>query len=407
MSPATTDSAAPLSHRAATRHILTTVFFSFLCYLSIGLPLAVLPGFVHIDLAFSSILAGLAISMQYVATVVSRPLAGRMADRVGPKQTVSTGLVVMGAGGALTLVADWVSILPWLSLAVLLVGRLGIGFAESWVATGSITWGIGQVGGAETGRVISWNGIATFSGLALGAPLGVVLNDAGGLAAIGACTVGLAVIGGVMARRKPATPVMGGKPLSFRSVLGRVAPHATSLALGAVGFGAIASFIALYYVSRGWLNPAYALTAFGGAFVAARLLLANMIAIHGGYRVAIVSLATECVGLVLLWLAPTPAAALAGAALSGFGFALVFPALAVEAVKLVPANHRGSALGAYSLFLDLALGVTGPIAGLVASRWGYQQIYLFAVLAAVLATVIAIVLSFTARTVPNTITSRG
>ena len=381
-----------MSHSAATRHILTTVLFSFLCYLSIGLPLAVLPGFVHVDLAFGSILAGLAISMQYVATVISRPWAGRMADSAGPKRTVTLGLYVMGAGGLLTAVAAWLGQTPWLSLVVLMIARLGIGFAESWVATGSITWGIGQVGAVSTGRVISWNGIATFGGLAIGAPLGVIINDAGGLGAIGLTTLAFAVGGALLARRKPATPVLGGKELAFRSVLSRVAPYGMSLALGAVGFGALASFVALYYANRGWLNPAYALTAFGAFFVITRLVLANAINRFGGFRVSIFSLATECVGLMLLWLADSPAAALTGAALTGVGYALVFPGLAVEAVKLVPPNHRGSALGAYSLFLDLAMGITGPIAGLIVTGFGYPEIFLFAMLCAVAATGIAIAL---------------
>jgi sugar phosphate permease len=89
----------------------------------------------------------------------------------------------------------------------------------------------------------------------------------------------------------------------------------------------------------------------------------------------------EALGLLLLWLAPNPNLALAGAALTGFGFSLVFPALGVEAVNLVPAASRGAAVGAYSLFIDLSLGITGPVAGLVASGFGFASIFLFAALA--------------------------
>ena len=66
---------------------------------------------------------------------------------------------------------------------------------------------------------------------------------------------------------------------------------------------------------------------------------------------------------------PQPCAelALAGAALSGFGFSLVFPALGVEAVNQVSAANRGAAVGAYSLFIDLSLGITGPLVGAVAA----------------------------------------
>lgn len=62
---------------------------------------------------------------------------------------------------------------------------------------------------------------------------------------------------------------------------------------------------------------------------------------------------------------------------------LVFPALGVEAVNLVPASSRGAAVGAYSLFIDLSLlGITGPLVGAVAAGFGFASIFLFAALAA-------------------------
>ena len=47
--------------------ILPTSLQIFLCYFAIGLPMAVLPGVVHLQLHFNTVLAGLAISAQYVA----------------------------------------------------------------------------------------------------------------------------------------------------------------------------------------------------------------------------------------------------------------------------------------------------------------------------------------------------
>jgi predicted MFS family arabinose efflux permease len=84
--------------------------------------------------------------------------------------------------------------------------------------------------------------------------------------------------------------------------------------------------------------------------------------------------------------------ALAGAALSGCGFALIFPALGVEALKTVADQNHGAALGVYTAFLDLAMGITGPIAGFIVGKFGYSAIFLHGSEAAACACVLALVL---------------
>ncbi|KAF3997365.1 MFS transporter [Glaciimonas immobilis] len=380
-SPVSPPDLQPLSESAVTFHIISTSFFTFICYLSIGLPLAVLPGYVNVDLGYSSVIAGLAISVQYLATMLSRPRAGRLADSVGPKTSVLYGLIGCGVSGAVLIVAALLMPIPWLSLVVLMLGRLVLGCAESLVGTGAIAWGIGRVGAQHTARMISWNGIATYGALAAGAPLGVVIVHAWGLSWVGVIIAVLSVLGYYLARRKQATAVIKGEHLSFKSVLRRVLPHGIGLALGSIGFGSIATFITLFYASHHWSNAAFALTLFGSAFVGARLLFSGAIGRFGGFRVAVACFAIEALGLLLLGFSTASWVALCGAALTGFGFALVFPSLGVEAVRTVPQHNRGSALGTYSMFLDVALGITGPLAGLIATAFGYPEVFLFASLA--------------------------
>jgi MFS family permease len=386
------DSAASNDDFATTLKIIPVVFFTFLCYLTIGLPLAVLPGFVHTDLGFGSVLAGAAISVQYLATLASRPLAGRFADSLGPKKTVSIGLIGCGASGVLLLLAVLCQAWPGASLAILVLSRLVLGFGESLTGTGAILWGIGRVGTAHNAKVISWNGIATYGALAIGAPLGVGLSHGLGYTALGAFVIGLGALGYALTRPIAPVPIVHGERMSYASVFTRVLPHGLGLALGSAGFGSIATFVTLYYAARHWPNAALSLTVFGTLFIGARLLFANTIKTYGGFRVAIVSFAFECSGLVLLWLAPVPHVALVGAALTGFGFALIFPALGVEAVALVPPASRGAALSAYSVFLDLSLGITGPLAGYVAGAFGYPQVFLFAAVAAAAGVALSMVL---------------
>ena len=91
---------------------------------------------------------------------------------------------------------------------------------------------------------------------------------------------------------------------------------------------------------------------------------------------ALACLLVEAAGLVLIWLAAGPPLALLGAALTGFGYSLVYPGFGVEAVLSVPAQSRGLAMGAYTAFLDLALGLGGPALGLVAEGWGFGPVFM-------------------------------
>lgn len=372
--------------------ILSTVAFTFFTYLTIGLSLAVLPGFVHSTLGFGAVVAGLSISMQYVATLISRARAGHMADTLGPKRTVLTGLVMCGVSGLLLMLGALAVAMPALSLGLILIARLALGCAESCVGTGAIAWGMGQVGHQHTARVISWNGVATYGAIAAGAPLGVLIAHSVGFAAIGAVSLSMMVIAFPLARRKRATAVAVGERASIRRVAARVVPHGIGLALGSLGFGCIATFITLLYLAHGWTGAALTLSIFGVMFVGTRFVFGTMIGRVGGYRVAMVSFAVEAVGLAMLWLASDMGLAAAGAAVAGLGFSLVFPALGVEAVNRVPENSRGAAIGVFSVFLDIAMVAVGPLGGWIASGMGFSRVYGFAALAAVVAVALTLML---------------
>ncbi|GAB0116351.1 MFS transporter [Acidisoma sp. 7E03] len=379
--------------RGGLRPILGTVVFTLVAYLIVGLPLAALPPFVHGALGFNAALAGLSVSVQYLATFLTRAPVGRLTDTAGPKQIVLFGLGACIASGLFTIAGGLVGAAhPALALTLLLVGRLCLGAGESGVSTGAIAWAIGRTAPNQSARVISWNGIATYGGLALGAPLGIFIESQTGFWGIGAMMALAALAALPIARRGPSVYRARTEPMPMRRVFRRVLPHGVALALGSLGFGTIASFVTLFFASRAWGGAALAVSAFGLFFILARLIFVNSIAREGGLRVACASFAVETLGLLILALAPTPLIAGAGAALTGFGFALVFPALGVEAFARVPAHSRGAALGVFTVFLDVALGLTGPVAGWLSAASGYPAIFLVAALAALLGGLIVIAL---------------
>ncbi|MFK0088102.1 MFS transporter [Pseudomonas sp. NPDC090755] len=388
---------APDDTRSITLQILSIVFYTFIAFLCIGLPIAVLPGYVHDTLGFSAVIAGLTIGLQYLSTLLSRPLAGRVADSRGAKQAIVYGLLGIFGSGVLTYASALTINVPLLSLLALLGGRVLLGVAQGLIGVATLSWGIGAVGAEHTARVISWNGIASYGAIAIGAPLGVMLVDQVNFATLGLVLSALALLALLVIRNKPAIAVVRGERLPFWSAFGRVAPCGVGLTLASIGYGTLTTFVTLYYLEQGWTGAAWCLSAFGVCFIVSRLLFVNAVNRFGGYPVAIACMSTEALGLALLWLAPSPVLALIGAGLTGFGLSLVYPALGVEAIKQVPVSSRGAGLGAYAVFFDLALAIAGPVMGAVALHLGYAWIFCVAALLALAGVGLTLVLSRRAR----------
>jgi MFS family permease len=376
-----------------TLQIVSIVFYTFIAFLCIGLPIAVIPGYVHDQLGFSAVIAGVTIGTQYLSTLLSRPLAGRVADSIGTKRAIVYGLSGIAASGLLTLLATLLDSQPMVSLTILIIGRVCLGVAQGLIGVGTISWCIGQVGMGHTARAISWNGIASYGAIAIGAPVGVVMVDSLGFASLGIALSVVSLLALVLIRNKPSVPVIHGERLPFWSVFGRVAPFGLGLTLTSIGYGTLTTFITLFYLSRGWHGAAYCLTVFGVCFILSRLVFINAINRFGGFNAAMACMAVETLGLVLLWISPTTAVALIGAGLTGVGLSLVYPALGVEAIKQVPTSSRGAGLSAYAVFFDLALAIAGPVMGSVALGLGYAWIFFVAAVLSVAGLLLTLLLS--------------
>jgi MFS family permease len=384
--PAATDVSRP---EAATIHlsrpapsIMAALFCGYLC---VGLPLPVVPLFVHDQLGFSNLIVGLVIGIQFLATVLTRGYAGWRTDRYGGKRTALRGAAVCALGGLLYLIAAMPGLSPAVSLAIIFLGRLTAGFGESQFVTGCVSWSIASVGPERAGMSMSWSGIAMFAALAIGAPIGMALCQAYGLqATMVACIVPPLVAAAIAFRATPYTAPSGPR-LPFYRVVGQIWREGLSLMLQGVGLSGLTAFASLYFAARGWGHAGLVMTAFGAGYIFVRVVLGSLADKISGYRVALWSLAIETIGQVLIWVAPNERVALGGALITGLGCALVFPALGVEALKRVLPANRGSAMGAFIAFLDIAYGVAGPTAGLIASLFGYAAVYLLGAASAVLA----------------------
>jgi MFS family permease len=55
----------------------------------------------------------------------------------------------------------------------------------------------------------------------------------------------------------------------------------------------------------------------------------------------------------------------------GAAFALLFPSLALIVLEHVPEERRGAAMGTFTAFFDVGVGIGSPLAGAAAALGGY------------------------------------
>jgi len=373
------------------RTLMAPMALVFMVFGMTGFAMPVLPLHVHHTLGMSSFVVGLVAGSQFAASLVSRFWSGQLCDRRGPGPALRAGLIAASMSGLLYLLSLRFVDSPGASVAVLLLGRALLGGAESFVVTAALAWGIAAAGPNQSGQVISWIGIAMYVSFALGAPIGSALYAVEGFAAIGAATFLVPVLALPLLRRVPvsAPNAPAAAHESWRSTLRAVWQPGLGLALSSLGFAAVTTFITLLFASRGWAPVWAGFSAFAGAFVLARVIGAHLPDQHGGARIALVSLCVEVLGLLTVALATSPWLALLGATLAGLGYSLVFPGFGLEVVRRAPAGHRALALGSYAACLDLALGTSGPMLGLLADVAGLPWVFGASALVVLLAAAMA------------------
>ena len=366
--------------------IIPIIVSVFAIYLSIGMTLGVLPGFVKNDLKFDSLLVGVVIGLQFLATLLTRAYAGKLTDTKGPKLSSKIGILLIILSGIIYLTAAFFSQLALVALGLIMLARIVHGIAESLSITSALTWGIGLVGTQKSGKVMTWNGIAMYAGIAIGAPMAIWLKSTFGLTSVFSGLILLSVISWLATVQLPILPVDDSHVRTpFYKVIGLIAGQGLGLAFSAIGFACISSFISLLFAAKNWGNPSMAFMIFGMSYILTRVFFSSFPDKFGGYRVALVSLLIEAAGQLLICLSLTETMALLGCALTGVGFSLIFPALGVLAIKKVVPQMRGTALAGYAAFFDLSLALAGPIAGLIAGWFSYQAIYLFGAISCLLA----------------------
>jgi MFS family permease len=353
--------------------------------LAVGATLPVLPHYVKDELGGSDLMVGITSGAFALTGIVCRPIAGNLADRRGRKPTVVGGAVLAAIAGCLYFVPA--------GIPGLIVARLFLGAGEGTVFTAGSAWNVDMAPPERRGRMIGLYGLAIWTGLTVGPPIGVLLQDLGGYELVWAFAAGAPLLGAAIASRLPEGEVSGGVrargPFISREALG---PGGT-FALAVVGFAAASAFLVLSLEDRGIGHGALAFSVLAGTVVATRLVAGGLPDRIGAARCALGAAVVEAVGLVLMGAAQSLAVALVGAALMGAAFSLLFPSLSLIAINRVPAERRGAAMGTFTASFDLGMLAGSPAVGAAAALAGYSAAFYVAAAAAAVCAVLSLAMS--------------
>jgi MFS family permease len=332
----------------------------FLGFGAIGMTIQVMPAYVHERLGANAIIAGLAVTIGSLATMISRPVSGRFADQSGGRRVAMAGAILGLIGGIGHVVAT--------NLPVLVLARLFLGAGEGALFTGSVGWILAHAEQSQRGKIAGHFGLSMWMGLASGPMLGTALLAIGDYRNVWIAATIIPMLAWVLvASTRAEGRVSSDRPNIRRALFPRAAwvPGASGV-FASIGYGIIAAFLAPHFAALDFAGQNFALTVFGIAFMIARFLGSGYADRFGGRRVLLSAFLIESLGLAGLFLANVAWLAFASTALTGAGLSLLIPSVTTLVAEAADPRERTAALGAVTSAWDLGVAVGGPLGGLVA-----------------------------------------
>jgi MFS family permease len=340
---------------------------TLLSLMAVGAVLPVLPRYVRGPLDSGNVAVGVVVGSYALTGLGMRPFAGRLADHRGRQRTVVLGTLLAALAGLLYLLPT--------GLPGLIAARLVLGMGEGTVFTAGSAWIVDLAPPGRRGRVIGLYGLAVWTGLSIGPSIGELLYRAAGFDLVWAFAAAAPILGALVALRIPdpfePSPHAARGPLIARESI----RPGFGLSLASVGFAAMASFIVLHLQANGDSHGAVAFTVFAATVVLTRLLAGDLPDRVGPLRCAAGAATVESLGLSLIALAQGLPLAIIGSAAMGAAFSLLYPSLSLVVVNRVSEGRRGAALGTFTGFFDLGVGLGAPLAGVAVALGGYPAAF--------------------------------
>lgn len=365
--------------RLWTRNFILLLAANLAAYISFYMLIPSLPVYIK-EITGKDALSGLAMGVFLLAAVLFRPFAGRSIDAGNRKGFFLIGSAVFFVSALAFNCAP--------TLSVLLPARFVQGLGWAYCNTAAGTLASDTIPKPRLAEGMGYYGLSLSVAIGIGPALALFLSQRYSFQLMFYVCAGSVLLSFLLALcmnyRRP-TPTINSPAAVKAAFLEKKAlfPSLVMFFL-LIAYAAIFSFLALYGQQRQVADVGPFFTAYAVSVAVSRPLFGHL-ADRRGYSVVVVPGLLLCtLILLIIYAARTlPVFILAGL-VYGIGFGAVQPTMQALSVLYVPPERRGSATATYFLFIDLGLGLGSVLWGLVAEDFGYELMYLTAIIPSLL-----------------------
>lgn len=358
---------SPNQPKLWTRDLVLIILVNLCVFTNHIMSISTFPFYIQ-ALGGSEAVSGACAVLFSLVAVLVRPFVGWWLDNGARRVVLIAGLVGLAAAPA-----GYVAV-PMLSVA--LVFRMLHGAALSFSNSTTATVASDVICRPRFAEGMGFFGMATALASAIAPALGLELMGFGfDVLYLVAAGISVAALVLFLFIRSPK-PQVEKHPLTLRALVNRDSlPATVTMLIFMFTFGALENFVAIYASANDLPSASVFFVIMAAMLLFVRVFLGRLVDEKGEAIFVYTGNAAMLVALLLLAFTPNPVTFYLAAALAGYGFGGLEPALQSMAVHTATDETRGSANSTFLCGYDIGYGLGGGAAGALISAVGYPVMW--------------------------------
>ncbi|TQR17296.1 MFS transporter [Psychrobacillus soli] len=319
--------------------------------------------------------AGLLMTIFLISAIIVRPFSGKILELIGKRKVLWSALVLY-----LICTALYYFVEPYELLLVLRLMQ-GIFFSIATTASGSLA--ADNIPVSRRGAGLGYFVMSTNLAVVVGPFVTLTIIQSFSYDVMFLTLTSLLIVGAlsalmIPADKKPATPPTKNR-LTWNDLFEKKAlPIALNASILAFSYASVLSYLSIYSQQKGVLHLTSSFFAvFAIVMLVTRPFTGRIFDEKGSKYIIIPGLLSFVIGLIFLAFMHSPFLFLLSGAFIGLGYGAVVPSFQTIAIQSTTHERSGYATATFFTLFDTGLAVGSFILGIIATHFGYQNLYLF------------------------------